>query len=115
MTDTTPDPLTTTTAALAAALLRSPLWPLLAVGSHVLTIRVEKNAEGLAYLEPTQVGVAPEVTISPDCRDGKHHACRGDAWSHTLDEPSPCACSCHEPAAVGTSTRSRPPTRPAAA
>lgn len=33
--------------------------------------------------------------IDPDCRDGKHGACRGEAWNDTLDTYGPCHCHCH--------------------
>lgn len=39
-----------------------------------------------------------EAHLNPDCRDGKHNACRGDAWSVSADAPIDCACSCHRPA-----------------
>lgn len=29
---------------------------------------------------------------SPDCEQGKHHACSGDAWDKDNDCPTPCAC-----------------------
>lgn len=33
--------------------------------------------------------------LNPDCRDGKHRACAGDAWDEELDQPTRCACACH--------------------
>lgn len=33
--------------------------------------------------------------LNPDCRDGKHAACGGDAWSDELDQRVACGCSCH--------------------
>lgn len=33
--------------------------------------------------------------LNPDCRDGKHKACAGDAWCMVTDEPSTCSCDCH--------------------
>ena len=33
--------------------------------------------------------------INPDCRDGKHPACNGDAWDDDTDLPAACECSCH--------------------
>lgn len=33
--------------------------------------------------------------VSPDCRDGKHRACIGDAWNDARDEPDECDCICH--------------------
>lgn len=35
------------------------------------------------------------VTTSPDCHEGKHHACTGDAWNHRTDTPAPCTCTHH--------------------
>lgn len=32
---------------------------------------------------------------NPDCRDGKHPACNGDAWDFDRDSPTPCECPCH--------------------
>lgn len=34
--------------------------------------------------------------LGPDCREGKHHACRGDAWDHQADTLTDCTCTCHE-------------------
>ncbi len=36
------------------------------------------------------------MSLNPDCRQGKHAACRGDAWDDTTDAPVTCACGCHE-------------------
>ena len=33
--------------------------------------------------------------VSPDCRDGKHRACVGDAWDVEADTPADCECDCH--------------------
>lgn len=33
--------------------------------------------------------------MNPDCRDGKHRACAGDAWDEVADVATPCACPCH--------------------
>lgn len=33
--------------------------------------------------------------LSPDCRDGKHTACIGDAWDSELDQLTECGCSHH--------------------
>jgi len=33
--------------------------------------------------------------LNPDCRDGKHPACNGDAWCDVDDEPAGCDCACH--------------------
>lgn len=32
---------------------------------------------------------------SPDCRQGKHGSCTGDAWDDTADHLVPCPCTCH--------------------
>lgn len=34
--------------------------------------------------------------VSPDCEQGKHDACSGDAWDHTADAPARCACCARE-------------------
>lgn len=37
--------------------------------------------------------------LSPDCRDGNHHKCDGQAWDDTEDALVSCGCACHiEPA-----------------
>jgi hypothetical protein len=33
--------------------------------------------------------------LNPDCAQGKHDACAGDAWDFTLDERATCQCLCH--------------------
>lgn len=33
--------------------------------------------------------------VSPDCRDGNHQKCYGDAWNDAADEPCRCGCACH--------------------
>lgn len=37
----------------------------------------------------------PVICTSPDCREGKHHACDGKAWNFLDDQPAPCGCDCH--------------------
>jgi hypothetical protein len=37
----------------------------------------------------------PGPWLNPDCWNGKHQACAGDAWNGMTDEPSPCQCTCH--------------------
>lgn|GEM_PF-2094474 len=32
---------------------------------------------------------------SPDCAQGKHRACSGDAWDEATDDPTDCSCECH--------------------
>lgn len=34
--------------------------------------------------------------MNPDCRDGKHDACNGDAWDNEADMPIWCGCWCHD-------------------
>jgi hypothetical protein len=34
--------------------------------------------------------------MNPDCRNGKHAACAGDAWDEERDEPTTCSCPCHQ-------------------
>jgi hypothetical protein len=33
--------------------------------------------------------------LNPDCWNGKHSACAGDAWNTAADAPTECECSCH--------------------
>ncbi len=36
--------------------------------------------------------------VDPDCRDGKHHACRGQTYAETPQGDLlevPCTCPCH--------------------
>lgn len=30
--------------------------------------------------------------ICPECRDGKHDNCNGDAWDMAADQPAACSC-----------------------
>jgi hypothetical protein len=32
--------------------------------------------------------------LSPDCAQGKHTACSGDAWDDEADAPAACECNC---------------------
>lgn len=36
---------------------------------------------------------------NPDCVQGKHSSCAGDAWDNTLDERIDCMCGCGHPRA----------------
>lgn len=45
--------------------------------------------------EPNRPRVDGGDWLNPDCRDGKHAACAGDAWSEWRDRRVPCGCSCH--------------------
>lgn len=33
--------------------------------------------------------------MNPDCEQGKHTACSGDAWDFARDAPKACGCDCH--------------------
>lgn len=37
-----------------------------------------------------------DLNLCPDCSEGKHGACVGEAWDHARDEPTPCACPCQD-------------------
>ncbi len=39
---------------------------------------------------------AADIHIGPDCLNGKHRACRTEAWCLTEDEPAFCECECHD-------------------
>jgi hypothetical protein len=39
-------------------------------------------------------GRMTETPISPDCRDGNHTKCPGDAWDLEKDELAGCRCKC---------------------
>lgn len=43
------------------------------------------------------MATSKNTATNPDCRDGKHHACAGDAWDEETDQPTRCACVCHQP------------------
>jgi hypothetical protein len=36
--------------------------------------------------------------MNPDCYQGKHAACAGDAWDDDTDSPTACGCDCHKEA-----------------
>lgn len=36
------------------------------------------------------------ILIEPDCRDGKHRNCSGDAWDTEADAYVDCPCECHK-------------------
>lgn len=38
--------------------------------------------------------------LGPDCRDGKHPACTGDAIDEHTDQITTCTCTCHERSAA---------------
>jgi hypothetical protein len=35
-----------------------------------------------------------EKPVSPDCRDGNHTKCDGQAWDEDRDELAGCRCKC---------------------
>lgn len=39
-------------------------------------------------------GIEPDLR-SPDCREGKHRACRGDSYDLERDVETECPCPCH--------------------
>lgn len=53
------------------------------------------SVELLHPVKPARFDMVPETLKSPDCRDGKHQACVGDAWSPAEDAQTLCECSCH--------------------
>jgi hypothetical protein len=46
------------------------------------------------------VTARPILPFNPDCAEGKHRACRGDAWDSLLDMVTDCVCECHEEGAA---------------
>lgn len=36
------------------------------------------------------------VWLNPECRDGKHRNCGGDAWNDDVDKQVLCECECHQ-------------------
>lgn len=44
------------------------------------------------------------MPYSPDCAQGKHKACLGDAWDFDADVRAACACGCHGAATSGPPT-----------
>ena len=34
--------------------------------------------------------------MNPDCAQGKHVACSGQAWDWEADDLVPCPCPCHK-------------------
>lgn len=46
--------------------------------------------------------------LNPDCAQGKHHACAGDAWDEDEDEAARCACPCHHQATGPTDPSATP-------
>lgn len=39
----------------------------------------------------------PVILVNPECRDGKHDNCDGNAWDTRTDAVTDCPCTCHEP------------------
>lgn len=61
-----------------------------------LDAAIGEAERGLAdLLRPTEPFGFDRVHISPDCRDEKHRACIGRAWSVVLDDEVLCDCTCH--------------------
>ena len=57
-------------------------------------VRFIPNSEPKAPMQHDPI-VIHDDHLNPDCRDGKHAACRGDAWCDIDDESASCDCSCH--------------------
>jgi len=67
---------------------------------HGLTAQDYLNAAAsAAQVEAERFRWVPAVVdgwpVSPDCQQGKHVACVGQAWDEPTDSPAPCACPCH--------------------
>lgn len=72
-------------------------WP--ATDRRLPATAVWPSLDGLTSI-PTLDGPLRLVWLddpSPDCREGKHRACTGDAWSLRLDLAQPCPCRCNQP------------------
>lgn len=61
------------------------------------------DASSVAILTPlTIIYRAPNLDqLCPDCRDGKHGACVGEAWDDAKDAPADCQCA-HSDLEVGS-------------
>lgn len=46
--------------------------------------------------DPSRHPIAPVATACPECAQGKHGNCDGQAWDFTLDEMTPCQCKSAE-------------------
>lgn len=53
------------------------------------------KGQAIAAIHALRSDAAGDRTMNPDCRDGKHDACNGDAWDFQFDQPSECQCECH--------------------
>lgn len=60
-------------------------------------LRAADTAESASNVRtvPSHAGFDSIEHLGPDCRDGKHSACVGDAWSVADDAATPCTCPCH--------------------
>ena len=60
-------------------------------------VRAADEAERASneLLHPVTPAKFDTAAISPDCRDGKHLACTGDAWDRAADHETSCDCTCH--------------------
>lgn len=68
------------------------------VRPHTLGYQLCWKPKGHTDLHKSQDGTQwASPPINPDCAQGKHHACRGDAWDQRLDRATDCVCDCHPP------------------
>jgi hypothetical protein len=82
---------------LAAAVVWSWIvWPL-TVWAPVWALTL---VAALVVVSLRAVDECDRLHRSPDCGEGKHRACRGDAWCTDLDVPALCDCDCHEAGAA---------------
>lgn len=62
-------------------------------GSRVLARRARDKAAGMeTALRILASSLPAELTICPECAQGKHVNCDGTAWDNALDQEVPCAC-----------------------
>lgn len=48
-----------------------------------------------AVAPPSEPWPAEVDGMTQECREGQHHACVGDPWRATADDPVGCSCSHH--------------------
>lgn len=66
------------------------------VKTAYMELRVQSVPEPVAlYEDHLEIPVIAPQHINPDCVNGKHHACNGDAWDFTNDLECLCECACH--------------------
>lgn len=63
--------------------------------AEVLRAADEADRASAELLHPVTPAKFDTAAISPDCRDGKHLACTGDAWDRAADHETSCDCTCH--------------------